>query len=231
MILGGFNLSSSVGLARATSLYKQAYQALRQRILDGEFFPEQRLVETQLAEELQVSRTPIRESLRQLQREKLITTDQKGGLIIPKLSPEDAQQLYDCRLALESLAVSEACRVATASQLERIEGWVIRAETLLAIEDSSQVARSTLLEIDYSFHRAIAESSGNQHLLELLVRVFDQMTLLRVQTTEKKPDVLEIRSEHRKIYETLLSRDREAAQTAIKDHLEASKKRVASLLQ
>ena len=231
MILGGFNLSSSVGLARATSLYKQAYQALRQRILDGEFFPEQRLVETQLAEELQVSRTPIRESLRQLQREKLITTDQKGGLIIPKLSPEDAQQLYDCRLALESLAVSEACRVATASQLERIGGWVIRAETLLAIEDSSEVTRSELLEIDYNFHRAIAESSGNEHLLELLVRVFDQMTLLRVQTTEKKPDVLEIRSEHRKIYETLLSRDTEAAQAAIKDHLEASKKRVASLLQ
>jgi DNA-binding FadR family transcriptional regulator len=57
------------------------------------------------------------------------------------------------------------------------------------------------------------------------------MTLLRVQTTERKPDVLEIRSEHRKIYETLSSRDGEAAQTAIREHLEASKERVAGLLQ
>ncbi|PNW57483.1 UNVERIFIED_CONTAM: transcriptional regulator [Euhalothece sp. KZN 001] len=231
MILGGFNLSSSVGLARSSSLYQQAYQTLRQRILNGEFSPEQRLVETQLAEELQVSRTPIRESLRQLQRENLITTDHKGGLIIPRLSPEDARQLYDCRLALELLAVQEACYLGTAEQLKNVGAWVIRAETLLAIEDASEVTRSELLEIDYSFHRAIAQSSGNDHLLELLVRVFDQMTLLRVQTTEKKPDVLEIRSEHRKIYEALLSRDVSVAQAAIKDHLEASKDRVASLLQ
>lgn len=76
-------MSSSLGLARSSSLYQQAYQALRQMILTGEFAPGQRLVETQLAEKLQVSRTPIRESLRQLQRESLLTTDQRGGLIVP----------------------------------------------------------------------------------------------------------------------------------------------------
>lgn len=224
-------MSSSVGLARSSSLYQKAYQALRQKILTGEYTPGERLVETQLAEQLQVSRTPIRESLRQLQRESLLTTDQKGGLIIPKFSVEDARQLYDCRLALELLAVREACQYATPKQLQTIGAWVIRAETLLAMEESSQVTRSVLLEIDYSFHHAIAQSADNRHLLELLVQVFAQMTLLRVQTTEKKPDVLEIRTEHRSIYEALTSRDLEVAQTAIKAHLEASKERVAALLQ
>lgn len=224
-------MSSSLGLARSSSLYQQAYQALRQLILTGEFAPGERLVETQLAEKLQVSRTPIRESLRQLQRESLLITDQRGGLIVPRLSVEDARQLYDCRLALELLAVREACQNATVDELEKIGAWVIRAETLLAIEDSSQVTQGVLLDIDYSFHRAIAQSARNRHLLELLMRSFDQMTLLRVQTTERKPDVLEIRCEHRKIYETLLSRDVEAAQTAIQEHLEASKERVTGLLQ
>lgn len=224
-------MSSSLGLARSSSLYQQAYQALRQKILAGEFSPGERLVETHLAEQLQVSRTPVRESLRQLQRENLLTTDQRGGLIIPQLYAEDARQLYDCRLALELLSVRLACQQGTVENLEKIGSWVIRAETLLAMEESSEVTRGVLLDIDYQFHRAIAQSTGNRHLLELLAGVFDQMTLLRVQTTEKQPDVLEIRSEHRKIYETLLSRDVEAAQTSIGEHLEASKERVAELLQ
>lgn len=217
--------SSLASIQRSKSLYEQTYQALRSSILSGELPPGARLVETQLAEQLHVSRTPIREAMRQLQRDSLVMTDASGGLRVTTISIEDAAQLYDCRLALEQLSVQEACRTATADQLKALETLVSQAEQL--IEHSvSPVQSAWMLDLDYQFHRSIAESSGNRWLLTLLEQVFDKMVLLRVQTTRHNPRVLEIRNEHRHIFETIAQRDEVAALQAIQTHLTASKVRV-----
>ncbi|PSB60904.1 GntR family transcriptional regulator, partial [filamentous cyanobacterium CCP1] len=115
---------------RSKSLYEQTYEALRASILSGELLPGERLVETQLADQLQVSRTPIREAIRQLQRDSLVTTDAGGGLRVTIISVVDAVQLYDCRIALERLSVQEACHHATPAQLETLETFVVQAEQL-----------------------------------------------------------------------------------------------------
>jgi DNA-binding GntR family transcriptional regulator len=192
--------------------------------------PGERLVETQLAEQLQVSRTPLREAMRQLQREELVTADPGGGLRVTAISREDAVQLYDCRIALESLAVVEACTGASASQLKKLEQCVKQAETLakrqVSVGDSGK-----LLELDYQFHHIIAEISGNKWLLSLLEQVFDKMALLRSQTTRHNPGVLEIRTEHRKIYDAIAKRDTERARDAIEHHLSASKARVVQEIE
>jgi DNA-binding GntR family transcriptional regulator len=206
-------------------LYEQTYQALRTSILCGDLLPGARLVETQLAEQLQVSRTPIREAIRQLQRDSLVSTDAGGGLRVITISVVDAIQLYDCRIALEKLSVQEACQYATTSQLEGLEGLVTEAEQFVgqpAIDSTSL----QMLEIDYKFHQLIAESSNNRWLATFLDQVFDKMSLLRVQTTRHNPRVLEIRSEHRQIFEAIAQRNTETAVQAIQDHLVASKARV-----
>jgi DNA-binding GntR family transcriptional regulator len=113
-------LSPSPTINRGKSLYEQVYQALRSAILTGALPPGDRLVETQLAEWLQVSRTPLREALRQLQQDGLVTADVSGGLRVTTITAADAQELYDCRLALESLAVAGACVYATDEQLKAI---------------------------------------------------------------------------------------------------------------
>lgn len=187
-------------------------------------------METQLAEQLQVSRTPIREAMRQLQRDSLVTADAGGGLRVTTISLTDAAQLYDCRTALEQLSVQEACHHATVNQLEMLEKLVVRAEQL-AEASPSQTQSSVMLELDYQFHRSIAESSGNLWLVTLLDQVFDKMALLRVQTTHHNPRVLEIRSEHRQIFETIAQRDGSAAIRAIQLHLAASKQRVLQEVQ
>lgn len=218
-------LSSSAPIQRPQSLREQTYQVLRAAILSGELAAGSRLVETQIAEKLQVSRTPIREALQQLQKEQLIATDKNGSLRVVSFSPEDARHLYRCRLALEQESVLEACQYATTEQLDQIDLIIQQAEKAIA-QQPNQLTSYQLLHIDYQFHRAIAESSGNPWLAMLLDQLFDKMALLRIQTIQQNLQVLEIRSEHRQIYDAIAQRNSEQALAAIREHLTASQNRV-----
>jgi DNA-binding GntR family transcriptional regulator len=220
---------SSDSIHRPRSLREQIYNIVRQAILAGKFTAGERLVESQLAKELQVSRTPIREALLQLQREYLLTEDKSGKLRVATLSVTDAADLYDCRIALEQLSIAQACQNATPEQLKTLYELVQAAEqafeanrTLLA----SEIDYSRLLQIDYQFHHLIAESSHNSWLAFLLDQLFDKMALLRIRTLQHNLGVLEIGSEHHRIYEAIANRDSQAAMETIKEHLVASKARV-----
>ncbi len=221
---------SPSSLQRNKSLQEQTYQALKTAILSGELAPGQRLVETQLAKKLQVSRTPIREAIGLLQHENLATIDSNGVVRVATISIEDAVQLYDCRIALEQLSVIGACQNATDSQLKELELMVEQAEKLVNSKPSS-LTSFRLLDLDYRFHRLLVQSSGNAWLVDLLDQVFDKMQLLRIQTTKNNPNVLEIRTEHRQIYKPVQQRNPEAAVQAIKEHLIASKERVIREVQ
>lgn len=209
-------------LARKQSLQVQAYNALRTAILTGELSAGTRLVETQLAKQLQVSRTPIREALRQLQQENLVTSDITGILRVATLSMQDAVQLYTCRIALEQLSVAGACEYITDEELAALHQLVLTAEQT----DRETSTNSQLLDLDYQFHRAIARSSKNLWLVSLLDQVFDQMALLRIQTLQRNPKVLEIRQEHREIYQAIAARSTEQATQTLMSHLNASRDRV-----
>ena len=174
-----------ISIQRSQSLRQQVYQAIKQIILRGDLASGERVVETKLAQQLQVSRTPIREAIGQLKREQLIVSKSNGGFKVATLSARDAAQLYDCRIALEQLSVKDACQQITSKQLKQLEKYVLLAEK----SQSSKPDPLKLLEIDYQFHHLIAESSGNQWLLAILKRVFDKMALLRVQTTKHNPQV------------------------------------------
>lgn len=212
-------------IQRSKSLHEQVYQAVRVSILSGQLRPGERLVETQLAQQLQVSRTPLREALRKLQQEGLLTAELGGGLRVATLSVQDAVDLYDCRLALEGFAIAAACQQATTDQLTAMETWVTAAEQ----DTTGDPVR--LLDLDYRFHHAIAEASGNGRLVILLDQLFDAMALLRIQTLQHNPKVLDIRLEHRTIWEAIAHRQSSVATQAIHIHLMASKERVIKEIQ
>lgn len=221
---------SARSLQRSQLLHEQTYEMLRSAILSGELAAGSRLIETQLAEQLQVSRTPIREALRLLQRDHLVTVDAQGAMRVALLSIEDAIQLYDCRIALEQLSVSAACRMATSEQLEQIESTLQQAERAI-LNSAHSLTPYQLLHLDYQFHRLLAESSDNTWLVQILDQVFDKMSLLRLRTIEHNPNVLEIRGEHRRILEAIRKRDALAAMQAIQYHLISSKDRVVEEIQ
>lgn len=221
---------SARSLQRSQLLHEQTYEMLRTAILSGELAAGSRLIETQLAEQLQVSRTPVREALRLLQRDHLVTVDTQGAMRVALLSIEDAIQLYDCRIALEQLSISAACRMATPEQIEQIEATLQQAERAIA-NPAHSLTPYQLLHLDYQFHRLLAESSSNTWLVQILDQVFDKMSLLRLRTIEHNPNVLEIRGEHRRILEAVRKRDALAAMQAIQYHLISSKDRVVQEIQ
>lgn len=217
-------------LQRNQPLKEQAYQTLRKMILGGELAPGHRLVEVQLARDLDVSRTPIREALGQLQRESLVMVAPAQGLQVAIFSTEDATQLYECRLALEKISVTEACYRATAAQLRKLERLSEKAEKL-ANTSPSRLLNFQLLDLDYQFHRLIAEMSGNVWLQGILDQIFDKMMLLRIQTIQQNQDVLDVKTEHVEIYEAIAQRDAKAAEKAVETHLKAARVRVIRELE
>ncbi len=230
MILQPPSHLSPRSLHRVQSLHEQTYQALRALILSGELAADERLVETQLAEVFNVSRTPIREAIRQLQRENLVASDPQGSLRVAKLSILDAIHLYDCRIALEQISVAEACQQASKDQLAMLEELVYQAEQQLS-QPSNQLTNFQLLHMDHQFHRLVAESSGNPWLINLLDQVFDKMALLRIRTMQHNPRVLEIRKEHQRIFQAIAAGNSQVATQMILEHLTASKERVVREVQ
>lgn len=217
-------------LSRREALHEQTYQALRANILSGELIAGARLIETHLAKQLNVSRTPVREALRQLQREGLVTADPSGGMRVITVAITDAVHLYNCRIALEKAAIQEACDQASDEALQQLEFGITQAERAVQ-RQPSPLNTFEMLNLDYQFHRNIAEISGNFWLTDLLDQVFDKMMLLRVQTTLSDPKVLDICTEHRKIYTAIQSRSLTEAVEAIEAHLQASKQRVVMALE
>lgn len=216
-------------------LFSKTYLALRQAILSGNIAAGQSLIEQNLADRFAVSRTPIREAIRQLQQEGLIEGDRSSGLRVTTITVADAIHLYDCRLGLEQVAVVGACENATAQQIEDLQDCLAQANLADAVQNMEKADQTEELEnrlrIDRSFHRLLAESSGNPWLAELLEQIFSKMALLRLTTTYRNPDVLEIWAEHERVVKAIIARDPQAAVTAVREHLVESKLRVVEELE
>ncbi|MGB3201153.1 MAG: FCD domain-containing protein, partial [Nodosilinea sp.] len=217
------------------SLYEQTYLALRSAILSGDIAADERLIETQLADQLEVSRTPVREAIRRLQQESLIQMDSDGGLYIVKLSLNDAIKLYDCRIALERLAVLEACEHATPHHLHKIEQNLVLAEAAAKANPLAQgnptVDSIHLLELSCEFHQLIAKSSGNSWIVSLLDQISQKITLIRVQTLKGLDQLIDIDTEHYQIYEAIARRDGDAAEQQMVNHLRASQARIIDVFE
>ena len=108
-------------------LFSKTYLALRQEILSGKLASGKCLVAQPLADKFGVSRTPIREAIRQLQQEGLVESDRRGGLRVTVVTIADAIHLYDCRLGLEQIAAMGACENATPAQLEDLQDCLAQA--------------------------------------------------------------------------------------------------------
>lgn len=220
-------------------LFSKTYLALRQEILSGKLIAGESLIEQTLANRFEVSRTPIREAIRQLQQEGLVESDRGGGLRVTVITIADAIHLYDCRLGLEQIAAMGACENATVAQIEDLQDCLAQAnlaepvviKNTLGVSANGAEELENRLHIDQSFHRLLADSSGNPQLADLLEQIFSKMALLRLTTTYQNPDVLEIWAEHEKIVSAIVQRDAQSAAIAVRNHLVASKSRVVQSLQ
>ncbi|MBB3664463.1 DNA-binding GntR family transcriptional regulator [Prauserella sediminis] len=147
------------GLER-TSLRQRALLALRRAISTGELAPGTHLVETDLSEKLGISRGTLREAMRQLQQEGIISTNAKGGLAVRTLDTEEIVHLFAVRAALESLAAESL-----AARPDRDSAVAVLREAVQAMVDNQDAEVGERIEVDLTFHRELCRLSGNTVLL------------------------------------------------------------------
>lgn len=211
-----------MSIRRGVTLGDQVYSYIRKNIVSGFYTSGQTLVESELASELQVSRTPVSNAVIML-KERGLLEDRAGKPEVPRLSLKDVTDLYRCRLALDALATRTAAEIITPKELARLardlEDWH---------EPSTDCDRSALWVTDLGFHATIYEASSNRHLLRFaqitteLAAVYRHRTVRpqRAHGTDPLRNEDDIRREHLQILDALREHDPAAAERAARRHIE-----------
>ena len=190
------------------------YKTLRDAILKGELKPGTRLMEIHLANSLGVSRTPVREAIRMLEKEGLAVTFPRRGAQVAHMSVKDLEDVIEIREALDVLAATNTCDNATEDTVERL------AKEVRAFEDSinSDDLRK-IVEIDEAFHNIIYECANNPKLTEIVTSLREQMYRYRYEYIKEKSVLLTLLEEHKNILEAIKNRDKDYVTQVMRTHL------------
>lgn len=198
---------------------------LRSSILAGEFEPGGRIYEVSLSEQLNVSRTPIREALKALAGEGLLDYIPNRGYHVREYSVDDIVQAYEIRAALEGLAAKRAAQLGLAAE-ERavIEAALRDGEALLSRGSLSTADRNQYGIINAAIHSAI-HTAGQSRMLRDMLRQSQQVapSSHRNVIAFELPDVRRRHDDHHRIYEAILCRDGSRAELLMRDHVESIK--------
>ncbi|MFE3544730.1 GntR family transcriptional regulator [Nocardia sp. NPDC059177] len=186
------------------SLRDQAYEELRDRIIDLRLSPGQRLVERDLATELAISRIPLREALQLLEREGLVVIVPRQGAIVAPFTVADVRDLFDVRESLEVLAARLAAERADAGDLAALRAQLTAARQATARGDEAAIAAANA-----GFHAVIVEVSGNPLLQSLLRPLESRVRWLFHLTKERDPGIQ--CDEHEDLYAAIAANDPDAA--------------------
>jgi len=187
---------------------------LRGAILAGRFEPGQRLLERDLVERMGVSRTPIREALRKLELEGLVTTVPYRGPVVTRPTVDDARAVYEVRAALEGQAVALFTQRTTDSGIEQLRAHVAAAERAVRRSNAQGV-----LNANNAFHDVLASGCGNALLQSMLTNLRDRIVLLRVESLSypgRRPRSV---AEHRAIVRMIARRDADGAKRLTEQHI------------
>lgn len=153
---------------RRRSLGEEVTQLIRRRILSGEVGHGQRLVEVGLAQELGISRTPVREALHRLAQESLLIKRPRGGYVVRPLTPQEVEEAVGVRAVLEGYAARLAAEAGDKAMIQRLIENVDGFQRALDARDESQ-----LIALNTSFHHLLHEAAGHTLLSRLLGEVED----------------------------------------------------------
>lgn len=203
-----------------------AYAAIKEAILNGQFEPGRPLIEEQIAAELQISRTPVREALAILQHEQLLSPRGGRGLYVRELTREEFVAMFIANEAVEPYLVRRAARLATAEQLAEIKSAIDRGKEAADHHNIGGALRS-----GRDFHRLVGVAADNMPLTQF-VSGNEERTDLYLLSYEKAVDVPGMRAsnrEHEAILHALAEGDPEAAVRLVIYHSQSVRERLAML--
>jgi DNA-binding GntR family transcriptional regulator len=201
-----------------------AYDSIRSAIVSGHLRPNERLIEKDLAERLQISRTPIRESFQRLAGEGLIKPSGQGW-VVREHTKKDVREIYEVRAALEGYAARLATQQATSEELGHIAQLFEAHSHALHDED-----RTSTLQHNDEFHDAIVTASGNAYLARQIRQNREYYFMQRVAAVLTDDELHDAMRAHQSILDGLLARDEEKAEDAARSLLMDSMARALARL-
>lgn len=196
------------------SLSGKVFQRLQEDILSGKYQLDEELKEKTIGEELGVSRTPVREALRQLEQLGLVTITPNKGARVTGFSKQDLIDIFEIRSVLEGLCAKWAATKATEEQIEELEEIVYLTEYHVEKGHSGQV-----LELDNKFHEKLYEASGSKVLGHVLRDYHHYVQRVRKVTLKSRKRSEKSNEEHRMIAEAIRAHDAERAQLLADSHI------------
>jgi len=211
------NMEVSNGNARYSLRYKVLGQ-LEESILNGEYQPGDYLVETKLSRQFGVSRTPIREAIRQLEREGLVKIVTNKGAMVLGVTDEDIEDIYNIRMEIEKLAVRWAIQKITPDEIEKLKEQVELAEFYINKKHCTR-----LQDLDTEFHRIIYDACKSRPLKHMLSDFHRYVQRARKTSLQTPGLAKEALKEHKEILETIIEENVDKAEALICKHIRNAK--------
>lgn len=203
------------------TIREEVYDYLRRMILIGKIPSGQRLIEGKLAEELRISRTPIREALSRLEMEKLIYPVPKAGYEIREFTEEEVKEICEIRMVTEALAAKWAATKITLKELERLDRIIQLTDKYIDRNEAQKV-----VELDTEFHDIICSASRSKRIEEINHRLRDHMLMFRMKGLCVADIARRSNEGHRRIAQALRKGVMKEIESAFKYHLTWTKRDV-----
>jgi len=207
---GEHSVSGHVNLTTADLVFSW----LKRDVLTGHFRPGERLVERDLTERYQVSRTPLREALKELVRSQLAVTVPYRGVMVRQVSLAFAREVYELRSGLDSMAAALAAKRATPTELDRMRAIFHGIDELsepVSDEAEQQDRRDQIMLLNGEFHRSIAQGAHNALMLAKHDELWVNISLVRSAVWQTAARTQSSREEHAEILAAIADRDAETA--------------------
>mgnify|MGYP000503501580 CR=1 FL=1 len=209
-----------------TNLSEQAYRLLTERILNGKYPAGTRLTEEALAAEFGISRTPLREALRKLERDGLVEYVQRRGVIVRAFTIADVEEIYTIRNALEMLTLPAIIQKATADDIAALRDRLHEMDNVMASRDFV-----TLSPMARAFHHQMTEICGQNRILRVIEGQDQYITRFSSMAISQENRLLQAHEEHYKLVDYIEQRDLEHFQKLMHRHIERSKEKCLEALK
>ncbi|HSV50905.1 MAG TPA: GntR family transcriptional regulator [Burkholderiaceae bacterium] len=208
----------------STDLVGLVEAQLTRAIVEGRLAPGSRIVEAEIARRMGVSRAPVREAARRLERQGVLIARPRHGFAVRSISVQEIDDLYGVRLSLELTAIELACSKADAAGLARVQALVQDMVRLAPTQPQHE-----RIATDFALHTLICELSGNAHLHRIFLNMQTEMRMIIALIDAVYHDPAAVAATHNPIVDALVRRDPEAAKAAMRVHLEDAWSHVRAL--
>ncbi|NEU31440.1 GntR family transcriptional regulator [bacterium LRH843] len=202
---------------KALTITSAVYERLKSDILSGKYKPGQHMLEKELCEELEVSRTPIRDALIRLEQEGLVVSKPHKGVYVRKLTQRNIQDYYQTRAVLEGLGAELAARnITSENEKELIR---ILEEMKQTLKEEKGNGYKKIISVNDQFHNYVFQLAGNEVLDKMRKTLAHPIALIRITSWINEARTLEVLKEHEQIINAIIKKDEKKAKEYAEAHI------------